>query len=154
MSLLQISEPGQTPDPHHRKLAVGIDLGTTNSLVAAVRNGVAETLPNINNQHLLPSAVHYHATEDSHRPKILVGEEALALAVDSPVDTLVSVKRFMGRGLDDVHDDDRQDNYVFVVNHEGMVQFDTAVGVVSPVEASAEIWRARAWRGEEKLGEA
>jgi len=152
MSLLQISEPGQTPYPHHRKLAVGIDLGTTNSLVAAVRNGVAETLPNLKNQHLLPSAVHYHAAEDRHGARILVGEEALALAVDSPVDTLVSVKRFMGRGLDDVHDDAHQDNYVFVANHEGMVQFKTSIGVVSPVEASAEILRTLASRGEETLG--
>ena len=152
MSLLQISEPGQTPDPHKRKLAVGIDLGTTNSLVAAVRNGVADTLPNINNQHLLPSVVHYKALDDRDGPRILVGEEALSLAVDSPIDTLVSVKRYMGRGLDDVHDDPRQHNYKFVVNHAGMVQFKTTVGLISPVEASAEILKTLASRGVETIG--
>lgn len=152
MSLLQISEPGQAPDPHQRKLVVGIDLGTTNSLVAAVRSGVAQTLPDLQGRHLLPSAIHYHRSGVSQAPQVMVGEGALALAVESPVDTLVSVKRFMGRGLDDVHDDSRPDNYVFVANREGMVQFETSIGVVSPVEASAEILRTLASRGEQTLG--
>lgn len=147
MSLLEISEPGQTPDPHKRKLAVGIDLGTTNSLVAAVRNGIAETLPDLGGQHILPSVVHYGQDK-----QILIGDEALQLAVESPVDTLVSVKRFMGRGLDDVNDEGHSDNYAFVENHEGMVQFETSVGIVSPVEASAEILRTLMARGEETLG--
>ena len=152
MSLLQISEPGQTPDPHQRKLAVGIDLGTTNSLVASVRNGIAETLPDIQGEHILPSAVHYVQQEKGEQQQILVGAEALQLAVEKPADTLVSVKRFMGRGLEDVQAEDRPDNYVFVEETEGMVQFQTTQSVVSPVEASAEILRTLAARGEATLG--
>src|SRR5436190_12367578 len=97
MALLQISEPGQAPDPHQRRLAVGIDLGTTHSLVAAVRNGVAECLPDAEGRVLLPSAVRYRA--DGRRD---VGDDALAAQADDAENTVVSVKRFMGRALADV----------------------------------------------------
>src|SRR5688500_18433779 len=97
MALLQISEPGQSPDPHHRRLAVGIDLGTTHSLVAAVRNGVAECLPDAQGGVLLPSAVRYR--EGGRRD---IGAAALASQTEDPGNTIVSVKRFMGRGLADI----------------------------------------------------
>src|SRR5512132_4159545 len=97
MALLQISEPGQTPDPHQRRIAVGIDLGTTHSLVAAVRHGIAECLPDEHGRVILPSAVRYL---DQGRRKI--GHDALAEAALDPRNTIVSVKRFMGRGLADI----------------------------------------------------
>ena len=97
MALLQISEPGQTPDPHQRRIAVGIDLGTTHSLVASVRHGVAECLPDAEGRLLLPSAVRY--LEGGRRA---IGHDALAQQAEDPENTIVSVKRFMGRGLADV----------------------------------------------------
>src|SRR5512144_2967104 len=97
MALLQISEPGGSPDPHQRRIAVGIDLGTTHSLVAAVRNGVAECLPDEHGHVLLPSAVRY--LEQGRRQ---IGHDALAEAAHDPRNTVVSVKRFMGRGLADI----------------------------------------------------
>ncbi|MGD2112508.1 MAG: Hsp70 family protein, partial [Gammaproteobacteria bacterium] len=92
MALLQISEPGQSTQPHRHRLAAGIDLGTTNSLVASVRSGVADTLPDALGRHLLPSVVRYHADSAPE-----VGEPALAAAVDDPLNTIASVKRLMGR---------------------------------------------------------
>ena len=97
MALLQISEPGQTPDPHTRRVAVGIDLGTTHSLVAAVRHGVVECLPDEQGRMLLPSAVRY--LEGGRRE---IGYDALARQAEDAENTVVSVKRFMGRGLADV----------------------------------------------------
>ena len=97
MALLQLSEPGQTPDPHSRRIAVGIDLGTTHSLVAAVRHGVAECLPDAQGRSLLPSVVRY--LEGSGRQ---IGFDAQALQAEDPENTVVSVKRLMGRGLADV----------------------------------------------------
>src|SRR5215216_6203213 len=97
MALLQISEPGGAPDPHQRRIAVGIDLGTTHSLVAAVRHGVAECLPDDNGRVLLPSAVRYL---DNGRRQI--GFEARAAQAEDPENTIVSVKRFMGRRLADI----------------------------------------------------
>src|SRR4249919_3418087 len=97
MALLQISEPGGAPDPHQRRIAVGIDLGTTHSLVAAVRHGVAECLPDDAGRVILPSAVRYLAGD-----KRQIGSAALAEAASDPRNTIVSVKRFMGRGLDDI----------------------------------------------------
>src|SRR6195952_4092129 len=97
MALLQISEPGQGPDPHQRRIAVGIDLGTTHSLVAAVRSSVAECLPDEHGRVLLPSAVRY-LPEGGRQ----VGDEAIAAMTDDPSNTIVSVKRFMGRGLTDI----------------------------------------------------
>src|SRR3954463_15693722 len=97
MSLLQISEPGASPDPHQRRIAVGVDLGTTHSLVAAIRNGVAECLPDRDGQVLLPSALRYLAHGTTR-----IGSAALEGSVVDPHNTVVSVKRFMGRGLADV----------------------------------------------------
>jgi molecular chaperone HscA len=97
MALLQISEPGQAPDPHARRIAIGIDLGTTHSLVASVRNGVAECLPDDQGRAILPSAVRYLGNG-----KRAIGHDALAAQADDPQNTIVSVKRFMGRGLKDV----------------------------------------------------
>jgi molecular chaperone HscA len=132
MALLQISEPGGTPDPHLRRVAIGIDLGTTHSLVAAVRHGVAECLPDAAGRVILPSAVRY--LEDGKRE---IGTAALAEAAQDPRNTLVSVKRFMGRGLADIAGRD-QLPYEFV-DAPGMVQLRTVAGVKSPVEVSAEI---------------
>ena len=97
MALLQISEPGGAPDPHQRRIAVGIDLGTTHSLVAAVRHGVAECLPDAHGHVILPSAVRYLAQGQRQ-----IGAAALADAALDPRNTIVSVKRFMGRGVSDV----------------------------------------------------
>jgi len=144
MALLQISEPGHSPKPHQRKRAAGIDLGTTNSLVAAVRNGIPETLPDHQGRHLLPSVVCYHP--DRH----VVGDEAKAAAAEFPRDTLMSVKRFMGRSTADLHE--RQLPYEQVDKHDGVIRFRTAGGDVSPVEVSAEILAVLEKRAEESLG--
>jgi molecular chaperone HscA len=132
MALLQISEPGGSPDPHQRRIAVGIDLGTTNSLVAAVRHGVAECLPDEHDHVILPSVVRY--LPGARRE---VGRAALAEAANDPANTLLSVKRFMGRGLADIEGRARLP-YAFV-DAPGMVQLETVDGVKSPVEVSAEI---------------
>jgi len=132
MALLQISEPGGAPDPHQRRIAVGIDLGTTHSLVAAVRNGVAECLPDHAGRVILPSAVRY-----LDGGKRQIGSAALAEAATDPRNTIVSVKRFMGRGLADIEGRDKLP-YDFV-DAPGMVQIRTIDGVKSPVEVSAEI---------------
>jgi molecular chaperone HscA len=142
MALLQISEPGGAPDPHQRRIAVGIDLGTTHSLVAAVRNGVAECLPDAAGRVILPSAVRYLAGG-----KRQIGAAALAEAAADPRNTLVSVKRFMGRGLTDIVGRDRLP-YDFV-DAPGMVQMKTADGVKSPVEVSAEILATLRFRAED-----
>ena len=113
MALLQISEPGQSPKPHERRIAVGIDLGTTHSLVAAVRHGVAECLPDNAGRVLLPSVVRYEANGKRH-----LGFEALEMMAGDPQNTLASVKRFMGRSLSDIKDADKLP-YKFV-EHAGM----------------------------------
>ncbi|RMD71718.1 MAG: Fe-S protein assembly chaperone HscA [Gammaproteobacteria bacterium] len=146
MALLQISEPGQTPAPHQRKRAVGIDLGTTHSLVAAVRNGVAETLPDEAGRHLLPSVVHY-----PERGAPLVGDEALARAEEDPLNTIASVKRLMGRGIGDVAQLGRRLPYR-LREEGGMLRIATAAGEVTPVEVSAEILKALKSRAEATLG--
>lgn len=145
MALLQISEPGQTPDPHQRRIAVGIDLGTTHSLVAAVRNGVAECLPDEAGRVLLPSAVRYLG--EGRRE---VGHAALAAQADDPHDTLVSVKRCMGRRLADIADAERLPYRL--VDRPGMLAFMTREGVKTPVEVSAEILAALRQRAEDTLG--
>jgi molecular chaperone HscA len=145
MALLQISEPGASPEPHTRRHAVGIDLGTTHSLVAAVRSGVAECLPDHDGEVLLPSAVRY--LEDG---RVAIGRDALAGAVDDPKNTIVSVKRLMGRGLDDVGDATRR-AYDFVDDAVGMVRLSTRAGIKSPVEVSAEILAALRQRAEDTL---
>ncbi len=142
MALLQISEPGAAPDPHARRHAVGIDLGTTNSLVAAVRNGVAECLPDRDGEVILPSAVRYLPGGGT-----LVGAPALAGAADDPHNTVVSAKRLLGRGLADLEPMQRR-AYDFV-DGPGMVQLCTAAGVKSPVEVSAEILATLRQRAED-----
>jgi molecular chaperone HscA len=132
MALLQISEPGGAPDPHQRRIAVGIDLGTTHSLVAAVRHGVAECLPDEHGRVILPSAVRY--LEGGGRR---IGHAALTEAAIDPRNTIVSVKRFMGRGLVDIAHREKLP-YEFV-DAPGMLQLATVDGVKSPVEVSAEI---------------
>jgi molecular chaperone HscA len=144
MALLQISEPGQSPAPHERQLAVGIDLGTTNSLVASVRNGIAVVLNDHEGQGLLPSIVRYFRDG-----RTAVGREAEREQARDPKNTIVSVKRFMGRGLKDVTHVENSP-YDFV-DSPGMVQLRTAAGVKSPVEVSAEILKALRARAEESL---
>ncbi|MFA6062790.1 MAG: Fe-S protein assembly chaperone HscA [Gallionella sp.] len=143
MALLQISEPGLSTAPHQHRLAVGIDLGTTNSLVATVRNGISVVLNDENGRAMLPSVVRY-ATE------VVVGEGAQAAQSDDPVNTIVSVKRFMGRSLADVGDTSRLP-YRFV-DTGSMLQLRTAAGAKSPVEVSAEILKVLRLRAEESLG--
>ena len=135
MALLQITEPGQALDPHQRKRAAGIDLGTTNSLIASVRAGVAETLADEQGKHMLPSVVRYTSGG------IVVGDEALTEAVNDPLNTIVSVKRLMGRGINDVATLGDQLPYRFSATESGMPRIETISGFVTPVEASAEILR-------------
>ena len=146
MALLQISEPGQAPDPHARRIAVGIDLGTTHSLVAAVRHGVAECLPDADGRAILPSAVRYL---DGGRRQI--GAEALAAQAEDPENTLVSVKRFMGRRLADIAGRERLP-YQFV-DQPGMVAIATRAGVKTPVEVSAEILATLRFRAEDTFND-
>ncbi len=145
MSLMQISEPGETPEPHQRRLAVGIDLGTTHSLVATVRSGSAECLPDAAGRVLLPSVVRYGPSG-----VLSVGHEAHAAVADDPANTIASVKRFMGRGVADVAKYGALP-YHFV-DAPGMVGIETAAGVRSPVQVSAEILRTLRARAEESLG--
>jgi molecular chaperone HscA len=142
MALLQISEPGQAPDPHQRRIAVGIDLGTTHSLVAAVRHGVAECLPDEQGRVLLPSAVRY--LEGGRRQ---IGFEARAAQADDAENTLVSVKRFMGRQLADVAGHHKLP-YRFV-DKPGMLALATRQGEKTPVEVSAEILASLRQRAED-----
>jgi molecular chaperone HscA len=146
MALLQIAEPGQSPQPHQRRLAVGIDLGTTNSLVAAVRSGLSEPLADAAGQVILPSAVRYHAE------RIEVGEIAKAAASSDPLNTVLSVKRLMGRGLADVKQLGEQLPYRFVGGESHMPFIDTVQGPKSPVEVSADILKVLRQRAEEALG--
>ncbi|HBO4041914.1 TPA: Fe-S protein assembly chaperone HscA [Pseudomonas aeruginosa] len=146
MALLQIAEPGQSPKPHERRLAVGIDLGTTNSLVAAVRSGVAEPLPDAQGRLILPSAVRYHAERAE------VGESARAAAAEDPFNTVISVKRLMGRGLEDVKQLGEQLPYRFRQGESHMLFIETVQGLKSPVEVSADILRELRQRAETTLG--
>ncbi|MFM5111192.1 Fe-S protein assembly chaperone HscA [Aeromonas caviae] len=144
MALLQIAEPGQSAAPHQHKRAVGIDLGTTNSLVAAVRSGQADTLCDELGRDLLPSVVHYQADT------IRVGFDAKREAALDPHNTIVSVKRMMGKALADI--DTRQQPYEFVATETGMPQWRTRQGLVNPVQVSAEILKKLAERGAASLG--
>ena len=135
MALLQITEPGQAVDPHQRKRAAGLDLGTTNSLIASVREGVAETLPDEQGRHMLPSVVRYASGG------IIVGDEALTEAVNDSMNTIVSVKRLMGRGIEDLATLGDQLPYRFSASEGGMPRIETISGSVTPVEVSAEILR-------------
>jgi molecular chaperone HscA len=145
MALLQISEPGQSPAPHLRKRAVGIDLGTTHSLVATVRSGTPVALPDVNGEVIMPSAVRYLAGGET-----VVGTVARAQAAEDPLNTLVSVKRFMGRGLQDVASLGGSLPYQFV-SGDGMVCMQTVAGAISPVQASAEILKTLAARARAAL---
>jgi len=143
MTLFQISEPGEAPAPHQRKRAIGIDLGTTNSLVATVRNGLAVVLPDIEGRPLVPSIVRYGPQG------VDTGYAAMAQQTGDPQNTIVSVKRMMGRGLADLTDA-RRFPYRFV-DTPGMVKIDTRAGAKSPVEVSAELLRALRDRAEASL---
>jgi len=143
VALLQISEPGQSPQPHQRRHAVGIDLGTTNSLVATVRSGMAEVLADEQGRDLLPSVVHYVAEGVS-----CVGYEAAEHNVADPLNTLASVKRLMGRGVADIKTFGSQLPYEFADDKGGMPKIKTAAGLVSPIQVSAEILRKLAGRAE------
>ena len=145
MALLQISEPGLSAAPHQHRLAVGIDLGTTNSLVATVRNGISVVLNDADGRMLLPSVVRYLADGC-----VQVGVDAQAMQSEDPVNTIISAKRFMGRGLSDIGDTVGVP-YRFV-DAPGMLQLRTVVGVKSPVEVSAEILKVLRVRAEEALG--
>ena len=135
MALLQITERGQAVDPQQRKRAAGIDLGTTNSLIASFCEGLAETLPDEQGRHMLPSVVRYTASE------IIVGYQALAEAVNDPSNTIVSVKRQMGRGVEDLATLGDQIPYRFSAVKGGMPRLETVSGNVTPVEVSAQILR-------------
>ncbi|HYE71663.1 MAG TPA: Fe-S protein assembly chaperone HscA, partial [Aquabacterium sp.] len=146
MALLQISEPGASPDPHQRRIAVGIDLGTTHSLVAAVRNGVAECLPDAQGRVILPSVVRY--LEGGGRQ---IGHDALAAQGDDPENTIASAKRFMGRGLADIANREKLP-YRFV-DKPGMLALQTRAGEKSPVEISAEILATLRYRAEDTFND-
>lgn len=146
MALLQISEPGQTPDPHQRRVAIGIDLGTTHSLVASVRNGVAECLPDAQGRVLLPSVVRY-LMDDNGAISRQVGFDALAAQVQDPQNTIASVKRLMGRGIEDIGN--RAQLPYELIDKPGMVTLQTVAGEKSPVEISAEILATLRYRAED-----
>jgi molecular chaperone HscA len=146
MSLLQISEPGASPDPHQRRIAVGIDLGTTHSLVAAVRNGVAECLPDAEGRVILPSVVRYLG--EGRRQ---IGHEAHAAQPEDPENSIASVKRFMGRGLADIASREKLP-YRFL-DEPGMVKLQTREGPKSPVEVSAEILATLRHRAEDSFAD-
>ncbi len=145
MALLQIAEPGMSTDPHRHRLAVGIDLGTTNSLVATVRNGISVVINDEQGRALLPSVVRYRPEEAPQ-----VGYAAQRAQSEDPYNTIVSVKRLMGRGLHDLADAGNLP-YAFV-DAPGMVQLKTACGIKSPVEVSAEILKRLRERAEHALG--
>jgi len=147
MALLQISEPGQSPDPHQRRIAVGIDLGTTHSLVASVRNGVAECLPDDDGRVILPSVVRFMPGQGRQ-----IGFDAVQSAASDPVNTIASVKRFMGRGLNDIADRSKLP-YDFTASEQGMLSIQTVQGPKSPVEVSAEILATLRFRAEDTFND-
>ena len=146
MALLQISEPGQAPDPHARRIAIGIDLGTTHSLVASVRNGVAECLPDAQGRVILPSAVRYMGNG-----KHAIGHDALAAQAEDPQNTIVSVKRFMGRGVADIANATQLPYEL--IDKPGMLSLQTIEGEKSPVEVSAEILATLRQRAEDTFND-
>ncbi|WP_374520181.1 Fe-S protein assembly chaperone HscA [Undibacterium squillarum] len=146
MALLQISEPGMSTAPHQHRLAVGIDLGTTNSLVATVRNSIPEVINDEEGRSLLPSVVRYLSNGHAH-----IGFKAQAEQINDPRNTIVSVKRFMGRGLKDIP---YTENLPYDFHDEpGMVQLKTIAGIKSPVEVSAQILATLRQRAEDSLGD-
>ncbi len=147
MALIQIAEPGQSTTAHQHKLAIGIDLGTTNSLVATVRSGEVSTLADANDEHLLPSVVHYSGDD------ILVGAMAKQHSITDPMNTIVSVKRLMGRGSDDIAADVAHSSYMFSETQSAVPRIKTRGGDVSAVEVSAEILKTLKRRALETLGD-
>ena len=147
MALLQISEPGESTNPHEHRLAAGIDLGTTNSLIASVKSGLAETLADDQGEHTLPSVVRY--TENG----IIVGASAKSAAAEDPLNTISSVKRYMGRGLNDIKELGGRRPYEFADTDSAVPRIHTVTGDVSPVEVSAEILKSLKYRAEESLGD-
>ena len=147
MALLQIAEPGQSTAPHEHRLAAGIDLGTTNSLVASVRSSVAETLPDEDGERILPSVVRY-----CENGEVLVGKNALVHAVEDPLNTLASVKRIMGRSVSDLATVQGYLPYEFVEQDSNVPRIRTVVAEVTPIEVSAEILKALRYRAEACLG--
>ncbi|WET14532.1 Fe-S protein assembly chaperone HscA [Yersinia intermedia] len=145
MALLQISEPGLTAQPHQRRLAAGIDLGTTNSLVATVRSGKAQTLVDEQQRDLLPSVVHYQANS------IDVGWNARNLAALDPVNTISSIKRMMGRSLADIVQRYPNLPYQFQPSENGLPMIQTASGLVNPIQVSADILKALSARAQAAL---
>ena len=147
MALIQITEPGQAVDPHQRKRAAGIDLGTTHSLIASVRAGRVQTLPDASGSHLLPSVVRYEEENG-----ISVGDEAVQAGVVDPANTIASIKRLMGRGKEDLESRGQLLDYRVADQADGMVRLETRQGEKTPVEISAEILRVLSERAEETLG--
>lgn len=147
MALLQIAEPGQSTNPHEHKLAVGIDLGTTNSLVASVRSGEANVLPDINGQGSLPSVVQYR-----NDGNVVVGEEAKNNAAIDPENSIVSVKRFLGRSLEDIQQTYGELPYQFV-SKENNLNIQTSHGEKNPIQVSAEILSVLRLRAQATLGD-
>jgi len=145
--LLQISEPGQSSNPHEHRLAAGIDLGTTNSLIASVKSGLAETLPDENGEASLPSVVRYTDND------VIVGAAAKAMAAEDPLNTISSVKRYMGRGLKDIKELGGRRPYEFVDTDSAVPRIHTVAGDVSPVEVSSEILKSLKFRAEASLGD-
>ncbi|NRB66425.1 MAG: Fe-S protein assembly chaperone HscA [Vibrio sp.] len=146
MALLQIAEPGQSSAPHEHKLAAGIDLGTTNSLVASVRSGDAATLKDEHGHSILPSVVNYSGEE------LTVGAEAKAMAEQDPANTIISVKRLLGRSLDDIQQRYPNLPYQFKASDNGLPVLETQAGDKNPIEVSADILRTLGQRAEATLG--
>ncbi len=147
MALIQIAEPGEATTAHQHKLAIGIDLGTTNSLVASVRSGDVSTLPDIYGDHLLPSVVHYG------NDKIEVGYAAQKNSISDPLNTIVSVKRLMGRGIKDLSVEDLHYSYEFTDTDSAVPRIKTRRGNVSAIEISAEILKSLKQRASDTLGD-
>jgi len=151
MALLQISEPGQSTKPHEHKFAIGIDLGTTNSLVASVRSGRPDTLPDENGEHLLPSVVQYKTDA------VIVGSQAKNNQIEDSQNTISSIKRLMGRGIDELKNQFENLSdvlpYTFVQSDSVVPKIKTVVGDKTAVEISADILKALKKRGEQTLGD-
>jgi molecular chaperone HscA len=147
MALLQIAEPGEATTAHQHRLAVGIDLGTTNSLVATVRSGEVDTLPDTDGGHLLPSIVHYTESD------VLVGADAQQFSLSDPLNTIVSVKRLMGRGAEDLSLEDSHYSYTFAETESAVPRIKTRAGDISAIEISAEILKTLKQRAVKTLGD-
>ncbi|KPJ94134.1 MAG: chaperone protein HscA, partial [Gammaproteobacteria bacterium SG8_15] len=147
MALLQISEPGKATAPHQHRLAAGIDLGTTNSLVATVRSGMPNTLQDDQGRYILPSVVRYQADGTC-----VVGDAAKKATTEDPMNTISSVKRFMGRGIADITVSSGDIQYEFVETHSAVPRIKTVAGNVSAIEVSSEILKQLKQRAEQALG--